>query len=163
MVGAGLSTGKGNVRFGVLGKIAAVSREDVVRVAGRLLASPPTLTAIGPLEHLESAGQAHDGDVLFPRTVALEGIDRPGQAKRRPRGGQVAVEVSDGHHMVRGRVSESVRTAVRPRAPVLRLRAAGREGEPRADAGCEREACRSGAEPPVARWAGARPPRRRAA
>ncbi len=39
----------------VLAKIAAVSREDVVRVAGRLLASPPTLTAIGPLAHLESA------------------------------------------------------------------------------------------------------------
>ncbi|GAB4238029.1 MAG: pitrilysin family protein [Kiloniellaceae bacterium] len=41
----------------VLGKVAAVTTDDVERVAGRLLASPPTLTAIGPLAHLESAGR----------------------------------------------------------------------------------------------------------
>ncbi len=40
-----------------LAKIAAVTPADMVRVAGRLLASAPTVTAIGPLTHLESAGQ----------------------------------------------------------------------------------------------------------
>ncbi len=39
----------------VLGKIAAVNRDDMVRVAERVMASAPTLTAIGPLAHLESA------------------------------------------------------------------------------------------------------------
>lgn len=38
-----------------LEKIAAVTREDLLRVAGRLLTSRPTVTAIGPLAHLESA------------------------------------------------------------------------------------------------------------
>ena len=39
----------------VLEKIEAVSLDDLRRVAGRLLASPPTVTAIGPLARLESA------------------------------------------------------------------------------------------------------------
>jgi predicted Zn-dependent peptidase len=39
----------------VLAKIAAVTVEDVERVARRLLATAPTVTAIGPLAHLESA------------------------------------------------------------------------------------------------------------
>jgi predicted Zn-dependent peptidase len=39
----------------VLAKIAAVTREDVEESARRLLASPPTVTAIGPLAQLESA------------------------------------------------------------------------------------------------------------
>ena len=39
----------------VLAKIAAVTREDVEKSARRLLASPPTVTAIGPLAQLESA------------------------------------------------------------------------------------------------------------
>ena len=39
----------------VLEKIEAVSLNDLRRVAGRLLASPPTVTAIGPLARLESA------------------------------------------------------------------------------------------------------------
>jgi len=39
----------------MLEKIAAVTPEDIIRVAGRLLKSRPTVTAIGPLAHLESA------------------------------------------------------------------------------------------------------------
>ena len=39
----------------ILAKIAAVTAADVQRVARRLLASAPTVTAIGPLRHLESA------------------------------------------------------------------------------------------------------------
>jgi predicted Zn-dependent peptidase len=39
----------------VLGKIAAVTAADIQRVALRLLKSAPTVTAIGPLAHLESA------------------------------------------------------------------------------------------------------------
>ncbi len=39
----------------ILGKIAAVTPEDVERVARRLLSSAPTVTAIGPLARLESA------------------------------------------------------------------------------------------------------------
>jgi predicted Zn-dependent peptidase len=39
----------------VLAKIAAVTVTDIERVAGRLMASAPTVTAIGPLAHLESA------------------------------------------------------------------------------------------------------------
>ena len=39
----------------VLEKIDAVGLNDLRRVAGRLLASPPTVTAIGPLARLESA------------------------------------------------------------------------------------------------------------
>ena len=39
----------------ILQKIAAVTPADVVRVAGRLMSSAPTVTAIGPLAHLESA------------------------------------------------------------------------------------------------------------
>ncbi|MEQ8355506.1 MAG: pitrilysin family protein [Kiloniellaceae bacterium] len=39
----------------MLQKIVAVTPQDVVRVAGRLLSSAPTVTAIGPLAHLESA------------------------------------------------------------------------------------------------------------
>ena len=39
----------------VLEKIEAVGLNDLRRVAGRLLASPPTVTAIGPLARLESA------------------------------------------------------------------------------------------------------------
>ncbi|MPZ08580.1 MAG: insulinase family protein [Kiloniellaceae bacterium] len=39
----------------VLAKIAAVTVADIERVAGRLMASAPTVTAIGPLAHLESA------------------------------------------------------------------------------------------------------------
>jgi predicted Zn-dependent peptidase len=39
----------------VLAKIAAVTVTDVGRVAARLMASAPTVTAIGPLAHLESA------------------------------------------------------------------------------------------------------------
>ena len=39
----------------VLAKIAAVTVADVGRVAARLMASAPTVTAIGPLAHLESA------------------------------------------------------------------------------------------------------------
>jgi predicted Zn-dependent peptidase len=39
----------------ILGKVVAVTPEDIVRVAGRLLRSRPTVTAIGPLAHLESA------------------------------------------------------------------------------------------------------------
>jgi predicted Zn-dependent peptidase len=39
----------------VLAKIAAVTLDDVEAMAGRLLASPPTLTAIGPLAQLEGA------------------------------------------------------------------------------------------------------------
>lgn len=38
-----------------LEKIAAVALEDLARVAGRILASRPTVTAIGPLAQLESA------------------------------------------------------------------------------------------------------------
>lgn len=38
-----------------LEKIAAVTRDDLTRVAGRILASRPTVTAIGPLAQLESA------------------------------------------------------------------------------------------------------------
>src|SRR3546814_14309361 len=38
-------------------KIAAVPLADIERVARRLLASPPTVTAMGPLKHLESAGR----------------------------------------------------------------------------------------------------------
>ncbi len=39
----------------VLEKVAAVTVDDLQRVAGELLASPPTVTAIGPLAHLERA------------------------------------------------------------------------------------------------------------
>lgn len=39
----------------VLAKIAAVTAADIQRVAVRLLKSAPTVTAIGPLAHLESA------------------------------------------------------------------------------------------------------------
>ena len=41
----------------ILAKIAAVTAADVQRVARRLLASAPTVTAIGPLKHLESAAR----------------------------------------------------------------------------------------------------------
>jgi predicted Zn-dependent peptidase len=41
----------------ILAKIAAVTAADVQRVAHRLLASAPTVTAIGPLKHLESAAR----------------------------------------------------------------------------------------------------------
>src|SRR3546814_13426834 len=54
-------------------KIAAVTLADIERVARRLLASPPTVTALGPLKHLESAGwivarlswDAEGGAILF--------------------------------------------------------------------------------------------------
>lgn len=39
----------------VLAKIDAVTIADLQRIAAKLLASPPTVTAIGPLSHLESA------------------------------------------------------------------------------------------------------------
>jgi predicted Zn-dependent peptidase len=39
----------------ILGKIAAVTTADIERVTRRLLASAPTVTAMGPLKHLESA------------------------------------------------------------------------------------------------------------
>src|SRR3546814_11566800 len=39
----------------ILEKIAAVTVGDIERVARRVLATAPTVTAIGPLKHLESA------------------------------------------------------------------------------------------------------------
>src|SRR3546814_16985292 len=55
-------------------KIAAVTLADIERVARRLLASPPTVTAMGPLKHLQSTERTvarlswYAGDGAMPFT-----------------------------------------------------------------------------------------------